>query len=83
MYGVLYYDCGSRCDWKWHEGITHFLEHVLFKGAGGLPPRALFERIERYGGELNAFTTKDKMAVEFWVPPDALETALHVIRLIV
>jgi predicted Zn-dependent peptidase len=83
VYGVLYYDCGSRCDWKGHEGITHFLEHMLFKGAGGLSPRALFERIERYGGELNAFTTKDKMAVEFWVPPDALETALHVVRLIV
>jgi len=82
VYGILYYDCGSRCDWVGHEGITHFLEHALFKGARHLSARQLFERIERYGGELNAFTTKDKMAIEFSVPPTALRTALEVVRLI-
>ena len=82
VYGVLYYDCGSRCDWTGHEGITHFLEHAIFKGTRNLSARALFERIERYGGELNAFTTKDKMAIEFWTPPDALRVALQIVRLI-
>ncbi len=82
VYGILYYDCGSRCDWAGHEGITHFLEHALFKGARHLSARQLFERIERYGGELNAFTTKDKMAIEFSVPPTALRTALEIVRLI-
>ncbi len=80
VYGILYYDCGSRCDWPGYEGITHFLEHALFKGARHLPARALFERIERYGGELNAFTTKDKMAIEFWVPQEALRVALQIVR---
>ncbi len=82
VYGILYYDCGSRCDWSGHEGITHFLEHAIFKGARNLSAKALFERVERYGGELNAFTTKDKMAIEFWVPPNALRIALQIIRLI-
>ena len=82
VYGVLYYDCGSRCDWRGHEGITHFLEHAIFKGARNLSARDLFERIERYGGELNAFTTKDKMAIEFWIPSDALRVALQIVRLI-
>jgi predicted Zn-dependent peptidase len=82
VYGILYYDCGSRCDWVGHEGITHFLEHALFKGARHLSARQLFERIERYGGELNAFTTKDKLAIEFSVPPTALRTALEIVRLI-
>ena len=82
VYGILYYDCGSRCDWVGHEGITHFLEHALFKGARHLSARQLFERIERYGGELNAFTTKDKLAIEFSVPSTALRTALEIVRLI-
>ncbi len=82
VYGVLCYDCGSRCDWIGHEGITHFLEHAIFKGARNLSARALFERIERYGGELNAFTTKDKMAIEFWAPSDALRVVLQIVRLI-
>ncbi len=82
VYGVLFYDCGSRCDWMGHEGITHFLEHAIFKGTRNLSTRALFERIERYGGELNAFTTKDKMAIEFWIPSDALRVALQIVRVI-
>lgn len=80
VYALLYVDCGSRCDPKGAEGLTHFLEHVLFKGAHRLSGRALFERVERYGGELNAFTTKDKLALEVKVSPAGLRSALAVLR---
>ncbi len=80
IYVLFYVDCGSRCDPERAEGLTHFLEHVLFKGAHGLGGRTLFERVERYGGELNAFTTKDKLALEAKVPPEGLRSALAVLR---
>ncbi|MEN2992319.1 MAG: pitrilysin family protein [Bacteroidia bacterium] len=77
---LLLWNKGSRHDPPQREGLLHFLEHALFKGTQRRSGRALFRRIERFGGEMNAFTTKDKMGVELRVPPAALPTALATLR---
>lgn len=73
---LLLWNCGSRHDPPGREGLLHFVEHTLFKGTQRHRGRTLFQRVERTGGELNAFTTKDKMGLEARVAPSALGLAL-------
>ncbi|MCX7980317.1 MAG: insulinase family protein [Bacteroidia bacterium] len=77
VYTLLLWDVGSRHDPPGHEGLLHFLEHTLFKGTKRHKGKELFQRIEKNGGELNAFTTKDKMAIEGRVAPRDLALLLH------
>ena len=55
----FWFDVGSRDENKKNNGITHFIEHMLFKGTKKRSPRRIAEDIEGYGGYLNAFTSKE------------------------
>jgi predicted Zn-dependent peptidase len=48
--------CGSRCEEADEHGISHFLEHMAFKGTARRTARQIAEEIEAVGGELNAGT---------------------------
>ncbi|MGI5902485.1 MAG: M16 family metallopeptidase [Desulfitobacteriia bacterium] len=50
---------GSRNETKGYEGISHFIEHMFFKGTQKRSARELAETLEAVGGQLNAFTTKE------------------------
>lgn len=64
---------GSRHETRGTNGITHFLEHMLFRGTKHLPTAAAFNhRIESLGGTLTAATHGDFTLFELTVPPDAL-----------
>jgi len=57
---------GSKYETKEISGISHFLEHMFFKGTKKRPDSlAISESIERVGGKLNAFT--DKELTGYWV----------------
>lgn len=51
---------GSRNEDKKVSGISHFLEHMVFKGSGKRPSaKAISEAVDSMGGEFNAGTSKD------------------------
>jgi predicted Zn-dependent peptidase len=50
---------GGRFETKSMSGISHFLEHLMFKGTKTRTARQLTEQVEGVGGYLNAFTTED------------------------
>ena len=50
---------GSRHEDKPVRGITHFIEHMLFKGTERRDARQIADEIESRGGSLNAFTDKE------------------------
>ncbi len=50
---------GGRHETKAQAGISHFIEHLLFKGTKTRSPRQIIEAVEGVGGYLNAFTTED------------------------
>ncbi|MEW6324778.1 MAG: pitrilysin family protein [Nitrospirota bacterium] len=52
-------DVGSRHESADEAGLAHFLEHLCFKGTGRRSARQISEEIDRLGGELNAFTTRE------------------------
>lgn len=70
---------GSRSEPRELNGITHFLEHMVFKGTERRPDaHAIAEAIEGSGGTLNAYTNKEFTCYWNIVPFDHLETALDV-----
>ncbi|WP_425635774.1 M16 family metallopeptidase [Algoriphagus yeomjeoni] len=54
-------DIGSRDETKEQEGLAHFWEHMAFKGTQKRKTFHILNRLESLGGELNAYTTKEKV----------------------
>lgn len=56
-------NAGSRDETTRENGIAHFTEHMLFKGTHTRKAHHINNRLEKLGGELNAFTTKEETVV--------------------
>jgi predicted Zn-dependent peptidase len=75
----LFVGVGSRSEPQRLNGITHFLEHMVFKGTERRPDATMIaEEIEGAGGTLNAYTNKEFTCYWNIVPYDRFETALDV-----
>lgn len=71
---------GSRFESEEEAGLSHFIEHMFFKGTKKRPNTLIIsEELESIGGEFNAFTSKDKTM--YYAKTDAkhIATALDVI----
>jgi predicted Zn-dependent peptidase len=51
--------CGSRFERDGAMGVSHFIEHLLFKGTRSRSASDIAEAIDSVGGQLNAFTDKE------------------------
>jgi predicted Zn-dependent peptidase len=74
----LWIGAGSRDEDDAHAGVSHFLEHLLFKGTASYSALEIAEIFDTFGGELNAATARDYTLVYARVLDDHLETALDV-----
>ena len=54
----IWVDSGSRHETADQHGLSHFLEHMAFKGTRRRSARAIAEEIESAGGDLNAARTR-------------------------
>lgn len=71
---------GSRFETEKEAGLSHFIEHMFFKGTKKRPNTLIIsEELESIGGEFNAFTSKDKTM--YYAKADArhIKTTLDVI----
>ncbi|MEJ5352102.1 MAG: pitrilysin family protein [Melioribacteraceae bacterium] len=55
----FWFNVGSRDEIPENNGISHFLEHMFFKGTRKRSAKKIAEDIESLGGYLNAFTSKE------------------------
>ncbi|RKX97950.1 MAG: insulinase family protein, partial [Spirochaetes bacterium] len=55
----LWVKVGSRDETKDERGITHFIEHLLFKGTKKRTALDIAKEIDSVGGIINAFTSKE------------------------
>lgn len=55
----VWIQAGSRNEQPELKGISHFIEHMVFKGTGRRSARDIAEEIDNVGGQLNAFTGKE------------------------
>ena len=68
---------GSRYETKSINGVSHFVEHLMFKGTKKRPDTlTISKELDRYGAEYNAFTSKDMTA--YYIKIDAKHTDLAV-----
>ncbi len=70
---------GSRDEAPEQAGVSHALEHLLFKGTETRSARAIAESVDSVGGEMNAFTGKERTAYYVHLPA---EEATHGIDLL-
>lgn len=70
---------GSRDESRAQRGISHFIEHMLFKGTARRTPRQIADEIESHGGMLNAYTGKETTCYEARVLSQDLCLALDVL----
>src|SRR5437764_12331371 len=72
-------DVGSRDEAQELAGVSHFLEHLLFKGTEERSARQIAESVEAVGGEMNAFTTKEYTAFYTRLLDDDLDLGLDIL----
>ncbi|MDD3150717.1 MAG: pitrilysin family protein [Candidatus Gastranaerophilales bacterium] len=61
------------------NGISHFIEHMLFKGTENRTPKQIVQNIESSGGSINAFTEKEVTCYYSRVLTEQVPTALDVL----
>lgn len=74
-YCALSIKCGTRDEEGYHSGIAHFVEHTIFKGTTKRSASVISGYLDRLGGELNAFTTKEEIVFHATVLKEDLPKA--------
>jgi len=57
-----YVDAGARHEMAAENGVSHFLEHMAFKGTATRDAAAIAREIENVGGHINAYTSRENTA---------------------
>lgn len=74
-YCAISIKCGTRDEKGYHNGIAHFTEHTIFKGTEKRSATVINGYLDRLGGELNAFTTKEEIVFHATVLKEDLPKA--------
>ena len=70
---------GSRFETPPEAGISHFLEHMLFKGTPSYSPEEIAQAFDSLGGEVNAATGKDYTVLYLRVLDELLDRAMPIL----
>ncbi len=75
---MVWYSVGSRDEKSGETGVSHFLEHMMFKGTDAYGKGVIDQLTGKMGGSNNAFTDNDVTAYYFSLASDRWETALEI-----
>ncbi len=70
---------GSAYETDKEAGITHLIEHMIFKGTKKRGPGQIAREIESIGGTINAYTSMDYTVYHCVVPKDYVDTAMDIL----
>ncbi len=76
---ALWLDLGSRDETPEEGGVTHFIEHMLFKGSRRRDVFSLARAVNSLGGHVNAFTTPEHLCLHATVIAEDQEAALDLL----
>lgn len=74
----VWYRVGGRNETPGLTGVSHWVEHMLFKGTPTLPSGAVHRLVSRHGGALNGFTSLDYTAYFETLPSARLDVAIGI-----
>ena len=75
----LWVRAGSRCESPGENGISHFVEHLLFKGTARRSALEISRQVASAGGSMNAYTQWEFTQVHLSMLPDHLPLALDLL----
>ncbi len=75
----VWVDVGSRNERPEENGMSHFIEHMLFKGTRRRTARQIAAALESLGGNLNGFTSREHTCYTARILDEHLETAVDVL----
>lgn len=75
----IYVKTGSKYENRGEEGISHFLEHILFKGTKTRSAMMISEEIDDVGGHINAFTSKETTGYYVTILSEHIEKAVEIL----
>jgi predicted Zn-dependent peptidase len=75
----FWFPSGSREERDGERGLTHFVEHLLFKGTPSLSSRDIARFFDRAGGYANAFTEREMLCLHCTVPAPCAAEALRIL----
>ena len=78
-YCALTIGCGTRDEAGYPAGIAHFVEHTLFRGTRRKSASVISSYLDRLGGELNAYTTKEEIVLHATVLKEDLGKAARLL----
>lgn len=78
-YCALSIKCGTRDESGFNSGIAHFVEHTIFKGTSNRSATVINGYLDKLGGELNAFTTKEEIVIHATVLREDLQKAVSLL----
>jgi predicted Zn-dependent peptidase len=79
-YCALTINVGTRDENISQGGIAHLIEHMLFKGTTTRSARSINNSLEKLGGELNAYTTKEETVIHATVLKEDLSKAIELLH---
>ena len=71
--------CGTRDEGSYPAGIAHFTEHTLFRGTKRKSAQVISGYLDKLGGELNAYTTKEEIVLHATVLKEDWKKAVRLL----
>jgi len=75
----VFIDVGARDESEAEAGITHALEHMLFKGTPSMNVHQLAEKLDELGGNANAYTSRERTCFHLHVLHEHWSEALNIL----
>ncbi len=75
----IWVEAGSRKENIENNGVSHFIEHMLFKGTKNRTAKEIAENIDNIGGQINAFTSKECTCYYAKVLDNHIDVAIDVL----
>jgi zinc protease len=73
-------ETGSIDEDKWMgAGLSHILEHMLFKGTNTRPPGSISRQVQETGGYINAYTSYERTVFYIDTPADGVKDAVDIL----
>ena len=77
----VFVNVGSRHEDQAISGVSHFIEHLMFKGTKRRPnAQAISQSLDRFGADYNAATSKDRTSYYIKIEADRLPEAIDVLH---
>jgi predicted Zn-dependent peptidase len=79
VYAGLWLPIGSASENLGNSGLSHFYEHLVFKGTKNCSALQIAKEIEDLGGNLNAYTSRDATCFYIHIAKEHLQTAIRIL----